>query len=124
MYCRGLRGATSVEKNSVHAIIAATRDLLKQMVDVNEISIEDISSVIFTVTSDLDAAYPARAARDLGWSETPLLCTREIDVPGGLPRCVRVLIMWNTNRPIDRINHVYLGAAARLRPDLARKEDK
>jgi chorismate mutase len=124
MYCRGLRGATSVEKNSVYAIIAATRDLLKQMVDVNEISIEDISSVIFTVTSDLDAAYPARAARDLGWSETPLLCTREIDVPGGLPRCVRVLIMWNTNRPIDRINHVYLGAAARLRPDLAGKEDK
>ena len=124
MYCRGLRGATSVEKNSERAIIAATRDLLKQMVDVNEISIEDISFVIFTVTSDLDAAYPARAARDLGWSETPLLCTREIDVPGGLPRCVRVLIMWNTNRPIDRINHVYLGAAARLRPDLAGKEDK
>jgi len=124
MSCRGMRGATSVGENSERAIIAATRTLLERMVSANGIATEDIASVIFTTTPDLNAAYPARAARDLGWTDTPLLGAQEIDVPNSLPRCVRVLILWNTDRSIDQITHIYLGAAAALRPDLVRAEEK
>ena len=124
MSCRGMRGATTVGENSERAIIAATRTLLERMVSANGIATKDIASVIFTTTPDLDAAYPARAARDLGWTDTPLLGAQEIDVPNSLPRCVRVLILWNTDRSIDQITHVYLGAAAALRPDLVREEEK
>ena len=124
MSCRGMRGATSVGENSERAIIAATRTLLERMVSANGIATEDIASVIFTTTPDLNAAYPARAARDLGWTDTPLLGAQEIDVPNSLPRCVRVLILWNTDRSTDQITHIYLGAAAALRPDLVRAEEK
>jgi len=124
MSCRGVRGATSVEENSERAIIAATWTLLEEMVSANGIMVEDIASVIFTATSDLDTAYPARAAREMGWNNTPLMCAREIDVPGSLPYCVRVLIIWNTDRSIDQVTHVYLGAATALRPDLAGKEKR
>ena len=106
MSCRGMRGATSVGENSERAIIAATRTLLERMVSANGIATEDIASVIFTTTPDLNAAYPARAARDLGWTDIPLLGAQEIDVPNSLPRCVRVLILWNTDRSIDQITHV------------------
>jgi len=119
-----VRGATSVEENSERAIIAATWTLLEEMVSANGIMVEDIASVIFTATSDLDTAYPARAAREMGWNNTPLMCAREIDVPGSLPYCVRVLIIWNTDRSIDQVTHVYLGAATALRPDLAGKEER
>ena len=122
MNCRGMRGATTVGENSERAIIAATQTLLERMVSANSIATENIASVIFTTTPDLDAAYPARAARDLGWTDTPLLGMQEIDVPDSLPRCVRVLILWNTDLPVDQITHVYLGAAAVLRPDLVREE--
>jgi len=94
------------------------------MVSANGIKVEDIASVVFTATSDLDAAYPARSARKLGWTATPLLCAQEMSVRGSLPSCIRVLILWNTDMPIDQVTHVYLGAAAALRPDLARKEEK
>lgn len=124
MSCHGMRGATTVGENSERAIIAATRTLLERMVSANGIATEDIASVIFTTTPDLNAAYPARAARDLGWTDTPLLGAQEIDVPNSLPRCVRVLILWNTDRSIDQIVHIYLGAAAALRPDLVRAEEK
>ena len=124
MSCRGVRGATSVVANDSQSIIAATRALLEQMVAVNGLTVEDIASVTFTATDDLNAEYPARAAREMGWSNVPLLCTREMAVSGSLPHCIRVLILWNTDRPIDQITHVYLGAAARLRPDLVRKEEK
>ena len=124
MSCRGMRGATSVGENSERAIIAATRTLLERMVSANGIVTEDIASVIFTTTPDLDAAYPARAARDLGWTNIPLLGAQEIDVPNSLPLCVRILILWNTDRSIDQIAHVYLGAAATLRPDLVQEEEK
>ncbi|MCK4682673.1 chorismate mutase [Candidatus Bipolaricaulota bacterium] len=124
MSCHGMRGATTVGENSERAIIAATRTLLERMVSANGIATEDIASVIFTTTLDLNAAYPARAARDLGWNDTPLLGAQEIDVPNSLPRCVRVLILWNTDRSIDQITHIYLGAAAALRPDLVRAEEK
>ena len=124
MSCRGMRGATTVGENSERAIIAATRTLLERMVSANDIATKDIASVIFTTTPDLDAAYPARAARDLGWTDIPLLGAQEIDVPNSLPRCVRVLILWNTDRSIDQIRHIYLGAAAALRPDLVQEEEK
>jgi len=124
MSCRGMRGATSVGENSEREIIAATRTLLERMVSANGIATEDIASVIFTTTPDLNAAYPARAARDLGWTDIPLLGAQEIDVPNSLPRCVRVLILWNTDRSIDQITHIYLGVAAALRPDLVRAEEK
>ncbi len=79
---------------------------------------QDLASALFTVTEDLSAAYPAAAARELGWTDVPLICAREIPVPGGLPRCIRVLLHWNTDLPQSAIRHVYLGAAAALRPDL------
>ena len=124
MSCRGMRGATSVGENSERAIITATRTLLERMVSANGIASEDIASVIFTTTPDLDAAYPARAARDLGWTNIPLLGAQEIDVPHSLPLCVRVLILWNTDRSIGQSTHIYLGAAAALRPDLVQEEEK
>ena len=117
----GIRGATSVAKNDEAAILAATRELLGKMRTENEISIERIVSVIFTVTSDLNAVYPARAARDIGWQETPLICAADMDVPGSLPRCGRVLIHADIDRPQDEVRHVYLGEARSLRPDWAKE---
>jgi len=115
--CRGIRGATSVSENTETAILEATQSLLEEIVDANEIPVETIASVIFTATPDLTAVHPARAARDLGWTQTPLLCAQEIDVPGSLPRCIRVLLLVNVDRASDRIHHVYLGEARSLRPD-------
>lgn len=122
MSCRGIRGATSAEENTVAAIVAATRELLERIVAVNELRVDDVVSLIFTVTPDLDAAYPARAAHEMGWANTPLVCLQEMTVVGGLPRCIRVLALWNTDRRPDRIRHVYLRRAAMLRPDLVKEE--
>lgn len=118
MACRGIRGAISVESNTEEAILAATRRLLERMMEANEVRVEDLASVIFTMTSDLDAVYPAVAARALGWVHTPLMCVQEMAVPGSLPRCIRVLLHWNTDRSTRDIQHIYLGEAQRLRPDL------
>lgn len=123
MTCRGIRGATSVDANDADAIITATRELLECIVSANDLSVEDVVSVIFTATPDLDAAYPARAAREMGWVHTPLLCMQEMAVAGCLPRCIRVLVHWNTDLPLERIRHVYLGRARALRPDWAREEE-
>ncbi|MFP4395053.1 MAG: chorismate mutase [Anaerolineales bacterium] len=117
-HCRGIRGAVSVEANTPAAIDAAVRQLLTRIVAANEIESDDIASIIFTATLDLDAAYPARTARSLGWTHVPLLCMQEMAVTGSLPRCVRVLVHWNTERPPETIRHIYLGEARRLRPDL------
>jgi len=119
MTCRGIRGAVCAEANQAEAIIRATRDLLEQLVAANRLTVDDVASVIFTATPDLDAAYPARAAREMGWVRTPLLCIQEMAVTPSLPRCIRVLIHWNTDRTPQQIQHVYLGAARVLRPDLA-----
>jgi chorismate mutase len=119
MPCRGIRGAVCVEVNEAGAIVAATRDLLEQMTLANEIAAADVVSVTFTATPDLDTAYPARAAREMGWTTVPLLCMQEMAVAGSLPRCVRILIHWNTERPAEQVRHVYLGKARALRPDLA-----
>ena len=118
MGCRGIRGATTVETDSAAAIVDATRELLVRMVEANDVAVADIASAIFTVTLDLTAAFPARAARELGWRYVPLLDAQEVPVPGSLPRCVRVLILWNTERSQEEIRHVYLRDAKPLRPDL------
>ncbi len=120
MAVRGIRGAITVTENTEVAILGATRALLSDMVRGNPGLVpEAIASIWFTVTPDLDAAYPAKAARQLGWQLVPLLCTQEIPVPGGLAMCVRVLIHWNTQLSQADIQHSYLGEAVRLRPDLS-----
>ena len=119
MPCRGVRGAITIERNDAGEIVAATRRLLEQIVAANEMQPAQIASVIFTATPDVDAAYPARAARELGWLHVPLLCMQEMAVPGSLPLCIRVLVHWNTTRALEEINHIYLGRAQALRPDLA-----
>jgi len=120
--CRGLRGATTVQENEREAILSATVELLQALIAANDLDEADVASVLFTATPDLDAAYPAVAARQLGWTRTALLCVQEMAVPGSLPRCIRALIHWNTERAIDDLNHVYLREARKLRPDLAENE--
>jgi chorismate mutase len=115
---RGIRGATSVERDDPVLIPAATEELLREIVRRNQVIPEDIASVLFTVTPDLTAEFPAVAARRMGWTLVPLLNFSEIDVPAGLPRCIRVLVHVNTMRRQDEIIHVYLRAARALRPDL------
>jgi chorismate mutase len=117
MLCRGIRGATTVEANTREAILEETRKLLALMIRSNEIESTDVASAIFTVTNDLNAEFPALAARQLGWFDVPLLCTNEIGVVGALPKCVRILIHWNTDRAQTDITHVYVNDAIRLRPD-------
>ncbi len=119
MPCRGVRGATTAEANTREAILQATRQLLALMIRLNDIDPDDVASVIFSTTPDLDAEFPALAARQLGWLEVPLLCTHEMHVPGALPRCIRVLLHWNTEKSAREINHVYIKEAASLRPDLS-----
>jgi chorismate mutase len=118
--CRGVRGATTVEENSKESILKATRQLLALMIRRNEIRSEDICSAIFTLTKDLNAEFPALAARQMGWLEVPLLCGYELEVPGSLPRCVRILVHWNTTVPQNAIHHVYIHDAMSLRPDLSK----
>lgn len=118
--CRGIRGATTVTENSREAILLATRQMLALMIRRNDIHSKDVASAIFTVTKDLNAEFPALAARQLGWIEVPLLCGYEIEVPGSLQRCIRVLVHWNTSQPQHDIHHVYIHDAVRLRPDLSK----
>ncbi len=115
--CRGIRGATTVARNEPEAIWEATQELLQALVEANGLDPCDLASAIFTVTGDLDAAFPATAARRMGWHDVPLLDAREIAVPGSLPRCIRVLLHWNTDRTAAEIVHVYLHAAQVLRPE-------
>jgi len=115
MTVRGIRGAITVEHNTKQEIIAATKQLLLKILEENEIKIEEVASAIFSVTKDLNAEFPAAAAREIGWSNIPLLCTYEIDVPGSLPKCIRVLIHFNTEKSQNQIKHVYLREAKTLR---------
>lgn len=115
--CRGVRGATTVTQNDAQEILASTRELLAMMIRVNGIVAADVASAIFTTTRDLNAVFPATAARQLGWMTVPLLCGHEMEVPGGLPLCIRILLHWNTARDQASINHVYLRDAVSLRPD-------
>lgn len=122
--CRGIRGATTVKENSAERIVSATRELLEQMVALNDLRVEDVASVLLSATPDLDAAYPARAARQMGWHEAALFCCQEIPVPQGIPRCIRILVHWNTTKPLEEIQHVYIRGAASLRPDRAMPTSK
>jgi chorismate mutase len=106
-----------VTENSTEAILDATRELLETIINLNDMRPEDIASAYFTTTMDLNATYPALAARQLGWFDVALLCGHEMQVPDGLPRCIRVLIHWNTNRKPNEVAHVYLRDAKSLRPD-------
>jgi chorismate mutase len=117
---RAIRGAVTAARDEPDEIYAATRSLLNEIVGRNGIAVADIISVIFTVTSDLTSAFPAMAAREMGWLDVPLLCTVEIPVPGALGHCIRVLLHVETDRPRSAIEHVYLGDAIVLRPDLHR----
>ncbi len=118
MTTRGVRGATTVDCDEEEIIIKATEDLLQEMVSANHICPQDIAAAFFTVTEDLTAAFPAKAARLLGWRHVPLLDAREIPVPDSLPRCIRVLLLWNTDVPQTSVKHIYRGDADRLRPDI------
>jgi chorismate mutase len=120
MLCRGVRGATTADGNTRDDILTATRQLLALLIRINGIEPEQVASAIFSLTRDLDAEFPALAARQLGWLDVPLLCTYEVDVPGSLRRCVRVLIHWNTDKAQREIRHVYVKDAERLRPDLSK----
>jgi chorismate mutase len=119
MPVRGIRGAVVAFQDQPDAIHSAARDLLLGIMHENEgLKPEDIASVLFTVTDDLHSAFPATAARQIGWDMVPLMDAREIAVPNSLERVIRVLILWNTDLRQSEIQHVYLGAAAQLRPDI------
>jgi len=122
MTTRGIRGATTVEADDPDQVLAATRQLLEAVLQANPgLQTGDIASAVFTVTDDITSAFPALAARRMGWEAVPMLCTREIPVPGSLPLCIRILIHWNTRRKQSEIRHVYLREAVRLRPDLVER---
>jgi chorismate mutase len=121
MYCRGIRGATTVESNTSEAILQATRELLLLIIEMNDLDSSDICSAIFTTTPDLTAQFPALAARQIGWHDVALMCSHEMSVPGALDKCIRVLIHWNTPKSQTEINHVYIKGARHLRPERGMK---
>jgi chorismate mutase len=120
MTCRGVRGATTVDHNEREEILIATRQLLGLMIRINGIEARDVASALFTTTPDIDAEFPALAARQLGWLDVPLLCGHEMTVPGSLPLCIRVMLHWNTTKSQQEIKHVYVREAKRLRPDFSK----
>jgi len=119
MRCRGVRGATTVEENTRESILQATGELLEKMIRANEIKVEEIACTFFTTTPDLTAEFPALAARQMGWAQVALLCGHEMHVPGSLPQCLRILILYNTERAADEIVHVYIKGAEKLRTNNA-----
>jgi chorismate mutase len=114
-----IRGAITVAENEKEEILTATKELLLEVVEQNQLEEEEIISIFFTVTQDLNDAFPAQAARELGWDSIPLLCANEIDVPGAISKCIRVLVHINSESESDKIKHVYLKKAKKLRPDLS-----
>ena len=119
MTMRGIRGAITIEHDTSSEVLSATKELLEALLCANsDLKLADIASAFFTVTDDIASAYPALAARQMGWDQVPMMCMREIPVEGSLSFCIRVLIHWNTDRTQNEIKHVYLRNAAELRPDL------
>lgn len=118
---RGVRGAISVDEDSKQSILEATGILLSQMAKDNAIDPDDVASILFTMTPDIQSTFPAEAARKLQWNHVPLICAQEVAVPGALAKCIRVLIHWNTTKTASQIKHVYLRKAESLRPDLKQK---
>lgn len=119
MRCRGIRGATTVEANTREAILAAAHELMTAIIGANQLVQDDVGGIFFTVTADLDSEYPAVAVRALGWTDAAIMCGHEMAVPGSLPMCLRVMVLWNTTRPANEVRHVYLRGAQSLRPDRA-----
>jgi chorismate mutase len=116
---RAVRGATTVERDDAELVVAATRELLTELAGRNGLVLEQVISAIFTVTPDITSEFPARAARELGWVDVPLLCAMEIPTIRGLERCIRVLLHIETELPRSALRHVYLREARELRPDLS-----
>jgi chorismate mutase len=121
MAVRAIRGATQLEIDAAEHLLERTRELLDELVSANDLTLDDFISVIFTATGDVHSAFPAVAARQLGFTEVPLLCTRELDIDGSLPLTVRVMAHVETDRARDAVKHVYLHGAAVLRPDIANR---
>jgi monofunctional chorismate mutase len=119
MKARGLRGAITVTDNTAESIYAATKSLISEMMKKNDIKVDDICFIMFSATSDLNAAFPASAAREMGLGLVPMLDVAQLEVEGSLERCIRVLMVFNTDKKMEDIKHVYLEGAVRLRPDLA-----
>ena len=116
---RGIRGATTVATDTPGAIAEATLEMLESIIRLNDVRTADIAAATFSTTVDVRSAFPATSARALGWTLVPMLCHHEIDVPGSLARCIRVLVLWHTEKSQAEIRHAYLRAAVKLRPDLA-----
>ena len=121
MLVRGIRGAITANGNTIEEIIKRTKELLTTLKRENDFKIEDIVSIFFSITSDLNAAFPAKAVRELGWNKVPLFDMQEIDVPGSLPRCIRILIQINCSKSQQEIRHCYLRGAKILRKDLIKE---
>lgn len=119
MSVRALRGAITATENSREAILEATRELLKALVEANELIPSQVVAATFSVTADLDQTYPAEAARHLGWTEAGLMCVQEMQVEGALAKCIRVRVLWDTERPQSAMKHRYLRGASDLRKDLS-----
>lgn len=119
---RGVRGAIQAEVNEESAILTAAEKLMRRIIETNNVTEERVSAVFFTVTEDLNAAYPAAVRKNIGWNLVPLLCSQEIPVPGSLPRVIRILILFETEVKPELIRHQYIGAARVLRPDLNEAE--
>lgn len=117
--CRGIKGATTCAENSESELLGSTQELLKDLLSINEVGVDDIAAVFFTCTPDLNVTFPARAARELGLIDVPLMCAHEMDVRGALPRCVRALILVNTPLAQSEVKHLYLKGARVLRPEFA-----
>jgi chorismate mutase len=124
MPVRGIRGAINVAKNEKEEILLRTGELLRAMVRANRVKADDVAAAIFSLTPDLDAEFPAIAARRMGWADVPLMCASELDVPRGMKKVVRILLLVNSTVPPGRIRHQYLGKTPALRPDLARKRTR
>lgn len=117
LVCRGVRGATTASANTAEDILEATQEMVTALIELNDLSSDDIASAIFTTTTDLTAMFPAMAARSFGWTEVPMICSHEMAVPGALTRAVRVLVNVNTTKSPSEIRHVYLKGAKQLRPE-------
>ncbi len=124
MPVRGIRGAINIASNTKEEILSKSRELLEAILKANRIEADDIACAIFTLTPDLNADFPAYAARQLGWRDVPLMCARELDVPEAMEKVIRVLLLVNSDTPSSNIKHQYLGDTPKLRPDLAQKGPK
>jgi chorismate mutase len=124
LVCRGIRGATTASANTAEDILEATNEMMRALIALNGLTPDDVVSAIFTTTVDLTATFPALAAREIGWLEVPLMCSHEMNVPGALQRCVRVLLHVNTTKSAAEIKHVYLKGACQLRPEWAYSDEQ